>query len=103
MTALASLLATKTNTVLLVAILTLLAGGVAAFVHHAQVEERAREVAAQQELARRQAAQALADKQAADARLGEKKAAAFFKISPGSQFNWNNTKPSTSTPQPKRP
>ncbi len=98
-----SLVATKTNTVLLVAVLTLLAGGVTALVHHAQVEERAREAAAQQELARRQAAQALADKKTADAAAGEKKAAAFFTISKTPEFRWNDHPPVTPTPQPKRP
>ena len=38
------------------------------------------------------AKQAQAEKNAADAAEGEKKAAAYFTVSPGSQFNWNNTK-----------
>ena len=97
------LVATKTNTVLLAVIVTLLAGGVAAYVHHAQVEERAREVAVQQESARRHAAQALADKKTADARLGEQKAAAFFTIPKTPEFRWNDPKFATPTPQPKRP
>ena len=103
MNALASLVATKANTVLLVAIVSLVAGGVAAYVHHAQVEERAREVAAQQELARRQAAQALADKKTADAAIGEKNAAAFFTIPKTPEFRWNDPQFATPTPQPKRP
>ena len=103
MNALTSLVTTKTNTVLLIAILTLLAGGVAAYVHHAQVEERGREVAAQQEQARRQAAQTLADKKAADARLGEQKAAAFFTVPKTSEFRWNDPQPASPAPQPKRP
>lgn len=98
-----SLAATKTNTVLLAAIVMLLAGGVAAYVHHAQVEGRAREVAAQQELARQKTAQALAEKNAADAAAGEKKANAFFTISPTSDFHWNQHSAATPTPLPKRP
>ncbi len=93
---------TKANAVLLAVLIAVLASGVAAYVHHAQVEERAREVAAQQELARQKAAQALADKKAADAQMGEQKAAAFFAPTK-TEFRWNDPQPATPTPQPKRP
>ena len=97
-----SLVTTKANAVLLAVLIAVLASGVAAYVHHAQVEERAREVAAQQELARQKAAQALADKKAADAKMGEQKAAAFFAPTK-TEFRWNDPQPVTPTPQPKRP
>ena len=97
-----SLVATKTNAVLLAVLVTILASGVTAYVHHARVEERAREVAAQQEMARQKAAQALADKKSADARLGERKAAAFFAPTK-TEFRWNDPQPATPTPQPKHP
>ncbi len=97
-----SLVAMKANAFLLAVLVAILASGVTVYVHHTQVEERAREVAAQQELARQKAAQALADKKAADARLGEQKAAAFFAPTK-TEFRWNDPQPAIPTPQPKRP
>ena len=97
-----SLVATKANAVLLAVLIVVLASGVTAYVHHAQVEERAREVAVQQELARQKSTQALADKKAAEARLGEQKAAAFFAPTK-TEFRWNDAQPTTPAPQPKHP
>ena len=58
----------------------------------AQIAEQAKQQQTTAQAQDQAAKQAQAEKNGADAAEGEKKAAAYFTVSPGSQFNWNNTK-----------